>query len=85
MRQELKVTIALDEVNKYKKDWRDFTLSYSDDRNEYNSDEEFANFSLKSVGKLKDKSLKRAIILKLEPMSKTLASVTMKSMNCRIN
>ena len=48
-----KVTITLNEEGKYAKVEDTLSISYSDDRNGYTSDEQFANFRPISVGRMK--------------------------------
>ena len=47
------VTISVSEAGKYKNVEETLSISYSDDRNEYTSDEQFANFREMTVGNLK--------------------------------
>ena len=50
---ETKVTITVDEPQKYKDVEETLNINYSDDRNDYSSDEEFANFRDVKVGNIK--------------------------------
>ena len=50
---ETKVTITVDEPQKYKDVEETLNINYSDDRNDYTSDEEFANFRDVKVGRIK--------------------------------
>ena len=54
-----KVTISLDKTQKYKDIENTFSITYSDDRNDYDSDEEFANFRDVRAGKIKQGRLYR--------------------------
>ena len=49
-----KVTITLNEAGKYLNIENTLAISYSDDRNEYTSDEQFANFRPIAAGNVKD-------------------------------
>ena len=48
-----KATITVNKAGKYKDVEETLSISYSDDRNEYTSDEEFANFREMTAGKMK--------------------------------
>ncbi len=72
--ENTKVTIVVNEPQKYLQVEETLSISYSDDRNEYESDEEFANFREVTVGNIKsgilyrgaspiDNSRKRAAIV----------------------
>ena len=50
---ETKVTITVDAPQKYKDVEETLNINYSDDRNDYTSDEEFANFRDVKVGRIK--------------------------------
>ena len=54
-----KATITVNQAGKYKDVEETLSISYSDDRNEYTSDEQFANFREVNVGKIKAKTLYR--------------------------
>lgn len=56
---DTKVTITLFEAQKYKDVEETLSISYSDKREEYTSDEEFANFREVNVGNIKPKTLYR--------------------------
>ncbi|MBR1582085.1 MAG: tyrosine-protein phosphatase [Bacilli bacterium] len=56
---DTKVTITLFEASKYKDVEETLSISYSDKREEYTSDEEFANFREVNVGNIKPKTLYR--------------------------
>lgn len=56
---DTKVTITLFEAQKYKTVEETLSISYSDKREEYTSDEEFANFREVNVGNIKPKTLYR--------------------------
>lgn len=51
--EDTKVTITVNEAGKYKSVEDTLSISYSDDRDEYESDEEFANFREINVGRIK--------------------------------
>ena len=72
--ENTKVTITINKAGKYKDVEETLSISYSDDRNEYTSDEQFANFREMSAGKMRsgllyrgaspiDNSRKRATIV----------------------
>lgn len=54
------VTISLNKEGKYKEMQDAFSLKYSNDRNEYESDEVFANYRNIKVGKIKEGKLYRS-------------------------
>ena len=54
-----KVTITVNKPLKYKEIEETLSISYSDDKTQYDSDEEFANFREISVGNVKEKTLYR--------------------------
>ena len=54
-----KVTITVDQEQKYKAVEENLNLTYSDDRSKYTSDEEFANFRNVTVGNIKPGRLYR--------------------------
>ena len=51
--EDTKVTITVNEAGKYKSVEETLSISYSDNRDEYESDEEFANFREINVGRIK--------------------------------
>ena len=57
--KDTKVTISLREEGRYKKVEETLSMSYSDDRNGYTSDEQFANFRPISVGRMKENIIYR--------------------------
>ena len=56
---DTRVTIKVNEAGKYRSVEETLSISYSDNRNEYDSDEEFANFREVKVGKIKPGRLYR--------------------------
>lgn len=57
--ENTKVTITINEVGKYKDVEETLSISYSDDRKQYTSDEQFANFREVNVGQIQPKMLYR--------------------------
>lgn len=60
MTDSSKVTVTLNEKSKYTDIQELYSLSYSDDRNDYDSDVEFANFRAVNGGDLKENFLYRS-------------------------
>ena len=57
--ENTKATITVNQAGKYKDIEETLSISYSDDRNEYTSDEQFANFREVTVGQISPKLLYR--------------------------
>ena len=57
--ENTKVTITVNQAGKYKDIEETLSISYSDDRNKYTSDEQFANFREVTVGQISPKLLYR--------------------------
>ena len=58
--EEITATISLNEKGKFSDVENSFKLSYSNDRNEYESDEEFANYRNVKTGDIKENKLYRS-------------------------